>query len=1050
MQEQRLINDKKFLDAYDKLNEVQKQAVNHIEGSVLVLAGPGTGKTQLLSLRVCNILRQQDVSPKNILCLTYTDAGASAMRTRLAHFMGADAYKVNIHTFHAFASRIINENPLIFNEYRELSISDDLERNEVLVEMIDRMPLNHPLKRNTGNRYYDISDYEYVFDTMKRENWSPQQVIDAWNELDTYLPLQGGRFVYKRKNNEPNYTEINKEKERSSFVKDAAPLINEYNSLMRAKGLIDYADAIRMVLDKFERNIDLLADYQEQFLYILVDEYQDTNGAQNEIISLICSQDDKPNLFVVGDDDQSIFRFQGASNFNIINFYIKYKPEVFILVNNYRSHQDILNASTAMIERNTSRLIAQIPGLKKELIQSADITKLESNYPRLLTYENEYAQSIGLINEIKELYDKGIPYNDIAVIYKKHSHAEDIISYFNIKKIPYRTKKMVNALEQLLVKKILNIYEYAVSESEFMNSKVNLLFEIMHYDFFKLSPIDIGLFTIKWQGFKQSDSESWREILFREDTLKAIGVKDTQAFLRFHSIMENLISNVKNDTPQVFYQHILEQTSLLDFIIRGENASWNVQLINKIFDYIKNSTSHNPHLTSQQILEKFHKMIENNIPISITNITAPSDGVNFLSAHGSKGLEFRYVFVLNVTGQGWSIKGRNQRKFPINLLELSENNEKEEELRRLMFVTITRAREQVTLLAPLRDKDEKDTTESHFITELDIPDSHRYMMKVEESEVVDYVNNLARLNPISPVLIDKSLIDEFISKMKLNTTAVSKYLRCQKEFYFENILCVPGARVAITGFGNAMHRALDQLVKEMQANQNHDLPSVENLIMMFESAIARFRSHFNDSEYKSYTYAGKTYIENSYNKLIIKLRNAQKIESEYRIETVLDDEIPLTGNIDRIDIYDDHIEVIDYKTGSQRNEKHYAYKSEKDLGGEYWRQGIFYKILLDLQDDKRMPTAPRSSTFIYFKNSDNEYEEKVQHFTDEDIEIVKDQIRAVYRGIKNYQFDQGCNQCHWCEFVNETMGLDLNKVYLEDEKSDSADIEIENEYDSDL
>jgi DNA helicase II / ATP-dependent DNA helicase PcrA len=1028
--DQRLINDEKFIEAFNKLNAEQKHAVEQIEGPVMVIAGPGTGKTELLSLRVCNILRLTDAGAKNILCLTYTDSGVTAMRSRLVKYMGAEAYNINIHTFHSFCARVINENPALFNEFRELTIADELDIIEVMSLMMDELDVAHPIKRNTGDRYHDITGFKYVFGVMKRENWSADFIAKAINDYPEYL-ANLPEFQFK-KDGSPNPRLVKIELDKVDFVKHAAPLIDNYNSLMKSRGLIDFDDAISMVVQKLTENDDLRASYQEQFLYILADEYQDTNGSQNEILFQLSTHFQEPNLFVVGDDDQAIYRFQGASSSNIIAFMERFNPQVFVLKNNYRSHQQILDASSQLISRNSDRLINRIPDLDKRLVQSADITNLDSNFPRAIYYQNDYCQAIGLIEEIKALYDRGIPYNDIAVIYKKHDHAKDILSYFATKGLPYKVKKKVNLLDQNLIKKTITLLKYVVGESKVMDSKVDLLFEILHYDFFKLKPIDVGSFTLKSRSEINVEKKSWRQIFFDEALLAEMKLSEPEKFIAINSILESCILACQNETPQVCFQTIINKTGLLDYVLRGSDVSWHIQMINKLFDYIKKVTSFDPEMTMENILLNLDRMDENNIPIPIVNVTSNPDGVHFMTAHGAKGLEFRYVYILNTNESGWSLKPIPQKKFPINLT-LSNSADTEEEARRLMFVALTRAKEQVTLMVPRANNDEKPSAPHKFLTEIGIEVDFENSKTVDEKILLDYTGTLLTLNAKKPELIDKNLLQHVISKLKLNTTSVSKYLNCQIKFYFENILQVPGARLATTGYGNAIHNALETLAIEFEKDPLRKVPDVKILIDAFDRSMLRFKSHFNKEEYASYLYEGKKYLEQGFAELTNRWESTARIKPEYKVSANLDD-IPLTGNIDRIDIYNDHIEIFDYKTGKfdTGKPKFKTIKDDQKVGGDYWRQGVFYKIILDLEN--KFPKTPDSTYAIYFKSDKEEYAQKTIKITSEDYEIVQEQIRDVYAGIKNHEFSKGCNDCKWCKFVNETMHLDLNDVVLDEDE----------------
>src|SRR4030095_1109368 len=282
--------ESKFREEYERLNEKQRLAVDTIDGPVMVIAGPGTGKTQILASRVGKILLETDSQPENILCLTYTDAGVVAMRKRLLQFIGSDAYKVNIYTFHAFCNDVLQENLSLF-EKTALDPISDLERIELFKELIDSFPKNHLLKRYRGDVYFEITNLRNLFSTMKREGWAPSFINQ---KIDEYLiDIQArDEFIYKRRFKEFNAGDLKKDKleeetERMEKLRSAVNEFDRYQQLMRKRNRYDFDDMINWVIKAFEENKNLLANYQERFQFILVDEYQDTSVTQDTIIELL-------------------------------------------------------------------------------------------------------------------------------------------------------------------------------------------------------------------------------------------------------------------------------------------------------------------------------------------------------------------------------------------------------------------------------------------------------------------------------------------------------------------------------------------------------------------------------------------------------------------------------------------------------------------------------------------------------------------------------------------------------------------------------------------
>ena len=263
----------KFNEEYKKLNDQQRIAVDTIDGPVMVIAGPGTGKTQILAARIGKILLDTDVYPENILCLTYTDAGTIAMRKRLQQFIGADAYKVNIYTFHAFCNDVIQENLSLF-EKNSLDPVSELEGIELFKILIDNFPKNHPLKRYRGDVYFEINNLKNLFSNMKREGWTPEFINQKIDEYILSLPLRD-EYVAKRatkefKKGDARTDKIDEEKLKMEKLRSAVNEFNNYQQLMRNKNRYDFDDMINWVIKAFEENPNILSNYQEKFQFAFI------------------------------------------------------------------------------------------------------------------------------------------------------------------------------------------------------------------------------------------------------------------------------------------------------------------------------------------------------------------------------------------------------------------------------------------------------------------------------------------------------------------------------------------------------------------------------------------------------------------------------------------------------------------------------------------------------------------------------------------------------------------------------------------------------------
>ncbi|MFL5788097.1 MAG: ATP-dependent helicase, partial [Flavisolibacter sp.] len=489
---------KRFEEEYALLNQQQRKAVDQIEGPVMVIAGPGTGKTQILSARIGKILLSDaHIEPNNILCLTYTEAGVVAMRKRLSQFIGPDSYKVAIYTFHAFCNEVIQDNLNLFDK-TTLDPLSDLERIELMKELIDGFDKNHPLKRFRGDVYFEIYGLQYLFSQMKREGLTSDFICKKVDEYLKDLPNRE-EFICKRaskdyKKGDIRWDKIEDIRQRMEKLQAACNEFNKFQQLMRSRNRYDFDDMINWVIEAFESNENLLRTYQEQYQYILVDEYQDTSGSQNRIVELLINYWDKPNVFVVGDDDQSIYRFQGANVENMLAFAESYKTDLLtvVLENNYRSVQPILDISKTLIENNQERLVKQIEGLHKELKASHEIMKTLKHVPFICEYETQRDEMINTTLQVEKLIKQGVPGNTIAIIYRENKYGDELSNYLRLRNLPFYSKRSLNILDQPLIRQLLLFLNYLSAEHAIPFSGDDLLFQLLHLEWLDIPPIEIA------------------------------------------------------------------------------------------------------------------------------------------------------------------------------------------------------------------------------------------------------------------------------------------------------------------------------------------------------------------------------------------------------------------------------------------------------------------------------------------------------------------------------------------------------------------------------
>lgn len=1019
-----------FQETLARLNPAQRKAVDSIDGPVLVIAGPGTGKTQILAARIGNILTQTDAGAHNILCLTYTDAGAVAMRRRLYQFIGPDAYRVSIHTFHAFCNEIIQYNLHYFGKHMLEAVSD-LEQIEILREVLDSLDKNSPLKRFRGNVYYELPHLRNLFSVMKREDWSREHIeqliaahlkeideAEEGSEWDKLYRYQKNGKDYKKGDWKPAYKTL---QDNFGKTKEALALFDLYNEKLLKRNRYDFDDMIGWILKAFKTDRNFLLNYQERYQYILVDEFQDTSGAQYELVNLLCNYWDKPNVFVVGDDDQSIFRFQGANVENVKHF-IRRHQEDHVLVRleeNYRSSQPILDTAYRLIERNPKLLEKEIPDLDKRLAAKNLAFASLSDAPKIVAYASEHQEMAAITNAIEQLIAQGVQPQEIAVIYKEHKSGEQLARYFLKKGIAVQAKRKLNLLEVPLSKMLLNILRYIVQERDVAYSGDALLFEILHYDCWGLQPIEVA------QAFHKVYQNRREHISIRNYLCKEYLKSQTSLLMtpieKLTNNLEQWIKDSYNTTLQQLFEQIIIKGGIVQYLMAKEDKLWQMQVLTATFDFIKAELSRNPDLTLESLIQSIDLLSENGLSIPLHQNIYNEKGVQFMTAHGSKGLEFEYVFFMGCTAANWEKKRQQNSEFalPDNLFDQDMRGKDEAELRRLFYVALTRAKKFLQLSFAEKRLDGKDLEASVFVSEIQADSNIQpERRELEQEALMDYLQlQFMEEERVDVELIEKLFIDHYLDTYQLSVTHLNNYLDCPLRFYFQNLISVPAGKSEAMEFGSAVHDALNILFDEMKKHPKQEFAGSESLVHHFKEYMYRHRGSFTREQYKRRLEYGEIILPKFYDQYHEQWNKIVSVE--INITGVHIDGIPIKGKLDKLEFDGKSVNVVDYKTGKFSNaRKKFGRPTEEDpIGGDYWRQAVFYKILID--NDRKHDWVAVSSEFDFVEPEDEEYRTQKVVITPEDVKIVTKQIKEVYARIKAHDFKTGCGKadCEWCTMV---------------------------------
>jgi len=1022
--------NERFQRELERLNPAQRRAVEQTEGPVLVIAGPGTGKTHILGARIGRILLETDASAGNILCLTFTDAGVRAMRDRLLHFIGPEAHRVHIYTFHSFCNSIIQDNMELFGR-QDLEPISDLERVELTRELIDDLPPDHPLRRNTSDRYFYEKHLITLFQQMKAETWSVDQVQEAIRAYLQDLPNRK-EYVYQRKYKQYQKGDLKdslyqEEVDRMTLLEAAVHLFPAYEERKYRARRYDYEDMIRWVLDAFAEHEALLRNYQERYLYLLIDEFQDTNGAQNQLVRYLTQYWEIPNIFIVGDDDQSIYEFQGARLKNLTDFYDIYQPnlEVVVLTDNYRSTQVLLNQAARLIDQNELRILRKLPidGAEKNLLAAHPDRQGIHPLPSIVEYPNPQHELADIVRQIEAWRKEGVLLNEIAILYARHRQAEPLIQLLEQRKIPYQTKRRINVLDLPEIVQYRTLLEWFDRELHSPGTADYHLFRLLHFDFWQIHLPDLMVISLHLSRTPNDQRPTWRQLIADDAFLRKLHLKDPQALLGASALLEELLVDAANRSLPEFAERLLNRTGMLDRALATVDPTGHIEILSTFFNLMRKEARRTPRMTIADLLATLDRMEANRIGLNLERTIDTHRGVQLITAHSAKGLEFDRVFILDAVQDAWEPRQRRARyqfRLP-DTLTLSGEEDALEARRRLFYVAMTRARHWLQLSYGRQNEDGKERQRAIFVDELLIPDE----LEIEERSVdaefmVDTQQELLKERP-NPLIAPHhgAAVSRVLEDFTLSISALNSYLYCPLAFYFEYVLRVPRLLSESAAYGTAAHVALHRLFYQMTKSKPRHFGSQKAFIGFFTEELEKLRYQLSPEAMDRLRERGAYRLGQYYQQKLGTWN--RKVVLEYTIRQVEVDGVPLTGTIDKLEFLKQQVvRIVDYKTGKHRKDKLRRPTEKNPQGGSYWRQLSFYKVLYDTFDTQGHRC--HSATIAYLDpDARGSFPEETLEFNITDTQQVRQLIQDTWERIQQHQFYEGCGEenCQWCQFVRE-------------------------------
>jgi len=980
-----------------ELNPEQRKAVTTLDGPILVVAGAGTGKTKLITHRIAYMIKKMpDLSPSNFLAVSFSKKAAEEMLLRVESLIGEHKDELWISTFHSFCHRLLKDHALDIGLSRNYRLLDRTGQWIFFKKIIPDLKLKYYL--NLADPFSPINDFIRFISRCKDELISPEDYLKYVNSLP----------------------DSDEDKARQ---KEVARVYSKYQKGMQNAGCLDFGDLINYTISLFRKRPSILSKYQDQFHYILVDEFQDTNIAQIELVSMLAAK--RKNICVVGDDDQGIYRFRGASYASFVKFKQKFPDLTSLkLTQNYRSTKKILSLCEALIKNNNPDRYDPQKNLWTGNKSGTDVNVITTN-----DYDSE---SQIVANKIKEICKKETGYSDVAILYRAHSHNQEIIKRLKLEGIPYNVVGPTGLFEREEIKDIVAILS-ALNDADDSIS----LFRMLTMPVFR---IDLSA-VIELNRTARKEGKSLYNIISGRPELA-----------EFKNALKHLISlSSKVDIEKLFYE-VIEKTGYVKDMLVELNKENEIKLSNigKFYRLINSYMQEHEDIMLPAFMQYLRSYIEAGGDVAPdTEIIKSKGGVQLMTVHQAKGLEFPCVFVISLVQNRFPTRARPEAiPFSVDLMkeELPKGNFHIQEERRLFYVAITRAQSALFISTVKKPYHKK----SVFLNEL-FTDESKGAIKAASIEydkdkltyesrfnlskkdlisvaakrrILEAIKTLEKTDTLDNDLIEKGLknvekeyyrLAESLSNMqrerlkehiplaetliplpadlKLSYTQLDTFLNCPLKYKFNYVYSIPIRPVAPLRFGADMHDTLEEFYKLIKKSKT---PSLDELLKIY---LARWNSsgYVNKSQEMQYQKNGLEMLRRFYKTNEEHFYPPLYVEEEFLVEV---GDSQFKGFIDRVDeLPDGGVEVIDYKTGTPKDQKF----TDKSI--QLHLYAIACQEVLNLE--------PRLLSF-YFLTSNEKVSAICSH---ENIDETRAFIADTVKKIKSHHFEPNPGRrCRWCDY----------------------------------
>ena len=959
------------------LNPEQKEAVIHKQGPLLIIAGAGTGKTTVITRRIAWLLSQGLCKTNEILALTFTDKAARQMQDRVDELVPYGYTDIWISTFHAFGDKLLRENALIAGLNPDFKVLTQSEAAVFFREHIFQFNLDYFRPLADPTRF--IEALIQLFSRAKDEDISPEEYIKFAQGLSLKAKENPGDLALQ---------------EESIQQAEVAQAYAKYQELLAKEGLLDFGNQFYLALNLLRAHPAILKKYQQQFKYILVDEFQDTNFTQFQIVSLLSAG--FKNINVVADDDQCIYRWRGAAYSNVLNF-IEEFPEAkkISLIQNYRSTQPILDSAYQLIQNNNPERFEVKANINKHLI---GVSK-EGKGPVHLHFDTISTEADNLVKIIRDKVQSGnFKYNDFAILVRSNSDGESFIQALNLENIPWQFSGNQGLYSREEVKLCINFLRVVANLSDSLS-----LYYLVSSEIYHLNLIDLNSCGHYARRRNKSLYSVFTE-LSQIKELEGIGEESRKKIEKILADLEKFLQISRQETTGRLLYAFLTDTDYLKKLTQTQNLEneTKIQNIAKFFNNVRDFELVAKEDRVISFVNYLNLLIEAGDDPPTAEADLDTDAVNILTIHKAKGLEFRVVFLVSLVQGRFPWPKRSQSiELPDSLIKevLPTGDFHIQEERRLFYVGMTRAKEELYLTSAEDYGGKRLRRVSQFVFEALGTEN-----KEKEKKKASSLEAIQRFAPKKNSV--KAQVKKFNEDLPVHLTyyQIDDYLTCPLKYKYVNILRVPIMEHHTVIYGRAMHDAVTKYYQYRLAGKKMEL---SDLLDIFK--VSFDPQGFLDKAHQEERFRiGREALSHFFHREEERSLLPKFIEKDFAF---MFEGNKITGRFDRVDESDGEAVIVDFKTSEVKAQKIADKKAAESLQLALYAlayQNIFGKLPGRVE--------------LYFLESGLIGSHEIE---DEDLDKIKEKMREVSAGIRKQDFEatpayMACSYCAYnqiCPFA---------------------------------